>query len=286
MLSDKDKRDTYDKYGMDGLKGGAGGAGGMDDIFSMFMGGGRGGGPKPKARVKPIARKVEVTLADIYNGTKVEVDVQRQRICEACDGVGGSDKSAVQTCGTCRGRGMVTKMRQMGPGMYSQSTGPCDDCGGQGEMIDMEKRCKKCKGKKVSRGNKKLSVEIDKGSPDGEQYTIHGEGDCVPDVEPGDVIVVVKIRPNKIFKRKGADLYMEKEITLLEALTGVDFTIMHLDGRVIRIKNAPGEVIKPNTTMTCEGLGMPFHKTTYKYGNLFINFVVKFPESVSEGQAD
>ena len=28
---------------MEGLKGGAGGGGGMDDIFSMFMGGGRPG---------------------------------------------------------------------------------------------------------------------------------------------------------------------------------------------------------------------------------------------------
>jgi len=32
--------------------------------------------------------------------------------------------------------------------------------------------------------------------------------------------------------------------------------------------------------MTCEGLGMPFHKTPYKYGNLMINFKVKFPESM------
>ena len=78
MLFDKEKRDTYDKYGMEGLKGGAGGGGGMDDIFSMFMGGGRGGPmQKQKMRVKPIARKVEVSLADIYNGTTVEVDVDR-----------------------------------------------------------------------------------------------------------------------------------------------------------------------------------------------------------------
>lgn len=107
-------------------------------------------------------------------------------------------------------------------------------------MIDMAKRCKTCKGKKVVRDKKKLSVDIDKGSPNGEQFTIHGEGDCVPGVEPGDVIVIIKIRPNKIFQRKGADLYMDKEVTLLESLTGVDFTIMHLDGKVIRIQGEPG----------------------------------------------
>jgi len=43
--------------------------------------------------------------------------------------------------------------------------------------------------------------------------------------------------PHELFKRKGADLMIEKEITLLQALTGVDFILKHLDGRKIRIKN-------------------------------------------------
>lgn len=169
VLFDKDKRDIYDKHGMDGLKGGAGGPGGMDDIFSMFMGGGRGGpAQKRQARVKPIAKHVEVSLADIFNGKTVEIEVDRQRICVACNGLGGTDASAVQCCPGCKGRGMRTTMRQMGPGMYSQSTGPCEECGGTGEIIDMAKRCKVCKGKKVKRDKKTLSVEVDKGSPNGE----------------------------------------------------------------------------------------------------------------------
>jgi len=177
-------------------------------------------------------------------------------------------------------------MRQMGPGMYSQSSGPCDECEGQGEMINMAKRCKTCKGKKVCRNRKKISQAIDKGTPNGEQYTVHGEGDCVPEIEAGDVVIVVKVRNNKIFSRKGADLYMEKEISLLESLTGVDFTIMHLDGRIIRIQGAKGQCTKPNSTMTCEGLGMPFHKTPYRFGNLFITFKVRFPDQVNSGQIE
>ena len=112
---------------MEGLKGGAGGPGGMDDIFSMFMGGGRGGpAQKRQVRVKPIQKIVDLSLADVYNGKTVDFDVDRQRICVACNGVGGTDETAVQTCPGCKGRGMKTTMRQMGPGMYSQSTGPCD----------------------------------------------------------------------------------------------------------------------------------------------------------------
>ena len=53
---------------------------------------------------------------------------------------------------------------------------------------------------------------------------------------------------------------IEKEITLLEALTGVDFVLKHLDGKKIRIKNNPGEVIKPDDIKTVEGFGMPYHK--------------------------
>lgn len=70
---------------------------------------------------------------------------------------------------------------------------------------------------------------------------------------------------------------MEKEITLLEALTGVDFVLTHLDGKKIRIRNTPGEIIKPDDMKTVEGLGMPYHKKVYMNGNLFIHFKIKFP---------
>jgi len=287
VLFDKDKRETYDKYGQEGLdKGAGGGGGGPGGIFEHMFGGGMpgGGGRKPKMRVKPIARQIEVTLADIYNGKTLDLSVERQRLCAACNGIGGTDKSAVQTCAPCKGQGVRTILRQMGPGMYSQSRGPCDECGGAGESIDMAKRCKVCKGKKIKKDSKKLQVEMDKGSPNGAQFTIHGEGDQVPDVEAGDVVVIIKIRPNKTFQRKGADLIIEKTISLEQSLTGVDFTVKHLDGRTIRIKNKSGTVIKPNSMMTCVGLVMPFHKESFNFGNLFIMFKIKFPDTVTPEQ--
>jgi DnaJ family protein A protein 2 len=70
---------------------------------------------------------------------------------------------------------------------------------------------------------------------------------------------------------------MEKEITLLESLTGVDFVLTHLDGKKIRIRNNQGEIIKPDDMKTVEGMGMPYNKKTYMNGNLFIHFKIKFP---------
>lgn len=77
---------------------------------------------------------------------------------------------------------------------------------------------------------------------------------------------------------------IEKDITLLEALTGVDFVMTHLDGTKIRIKNKPGEVIKPDDIRTVEEKGMPFHKSSYKFGNLFIIFKVTFPDKIQPAQ--
>lgn len=181
---------------------------------------------------------------------------------------------------------MRTVMMQLGPGMYSQRTAPCDDCGGKGESIDPAKMCKDCKGKKIKKEKKKLAVEVDKGAPASERYTKHGEGDEIPDAEAGDVVVILEEKKHKLFKRKGADLFMDKEITLLEALTGLDFVLTHLDGRKIRIRNTPGQVIKPESNFTVEKLGMPFHKRTYENGNLIITFKIKFPTSIDKKSSD
>lgn len=68
-------------------------------------------------------------------------------------------------------------MTMVGPGMYSQRTGPCDDCGGQGQTIDEKNRCKECLGKKTTKERKIIEVQIDKGAPNGERYVFHGEAD-------------------------------------------------------------------------------------------------------------
>lgn len=258
----------------------------MDDILSQMFGGGGGrrqpAGPK---KGKPVQYPLKVTLEEIYNGKQTKIKVNRERICNKCDGRGGKE-GAVAKCGACKGRGMVTKMQMLGPGMYSQSSGPCDDCRGKGEVIDEKHKCKTCNGKKVCKEQKVLEAEIDKGSPNGQQYTFHGEADEFPGQEPGDVIIIVQELAHKTFKRKGADLLMEKEITLLEALTGVDFVITHLDGSKLRIKNVPGEVIKPDEIKTVTDKGLPFHKQSYKNGNLFVLFKVKFPLKLSPQQLD
>jgi len=242
------------------------------------MGGGRPGPSGPK-KSKPVVHPLKCTLEEIYNGKSTKIAINRDRICEPCGGKGGKE-GAVEKCTTCRGRGIVTRMTQLGPGMYSQSQGPCDDCGGKGEVIDEANKCKICNGKKTKKEKKIVDISVDKGAPDGAKYTFHGEADQYPGQEPGDVIIVVKEVEHKKFKRRGADLFIEHKITLVEALTGINFIFTHLDGTQIRIKNEPGEVIKPDDIKTVAEKGFPFYKSPYRFGNLFIKFTVTFPDSV------
>lgn len=285
VLSDREKRELYDKYGEDGLKEGGGGAG--MDIFSQMFGGGMGGrgGPSGPKKGKPVMHPLKCTLEEIFAGKSTKIAVNRERICTGCEGRGGKE-GAVQKCTTCRGRGIVTRMTQLGPGMYSQQQGPCDDCRGKGEVIDEANKCQTCKGKKVVKEKKILDAQIDKGAPNNCQYTFHGEADEFPGSEPGDVVIVVQEQPHKKFKRKGADLLVEQKITLQEALTGVNFTMVHLDGTKIRIKNEPGEVIKPDDLKTVPEKGLPFYKQPYKFGNLFIMFKVTFPDKINIEKLD
>jgi len=108
-----------------------------------------------------------------------------------------------------------------------------------------------------------------------------GEHDEYPGVMAGDVIVKIRIEDHKLFKRVGADLLINKKITLLEALTGFYFEIELLDKKKITITTAPGEIISANERKMIEGKGMPFYNDRLSHGNLIITFEVEFPKKNS-----
>jgi DnaJ homolog subfamily A member 2 len=173
VLSNPEKRQLYDDYGEEGVKnGGAPGGGGMGGLFEMFTGGQRKQSGPRKGKAKLM--EMEVTLEEIFNGAMKTIKISRDRICEPCEGKGGSN---VTKCTKCKGVGVVTRLVQLGPGMYTQSQGKCPDCQGQGENMKEEDRCKVCKGKKVVKADRVLEVAIETGCPDEHDYIFTGEND-------------------------------------------------------------------------------------------------------------
>jgi hypothetical protein len=73
----------------------------------------------------------------------------------------------------------------------------------------------------------------------------HEKADEQPDADIGDVIFVVSEQEHSEFTRRGADLFIERKISLVEALCGFELEVTHLDGRKLLIKSAPGDVVKP-----------------------------------------
>merc|ERR1712004_464092 len=257
-----------------GKEGGSGGGGGgMNpmDIFDMFFGGGGGGDPfgrgrqRGPRRTKNLMHQLSVSLEEMYNGTVRKLALQKNVICDGCEGIGGKP-GAVQKCPNCRGTGMQVRIQQLGPGMMQQIQSMCGECQGQGERIDPKLRCKKCSGKKVNRERKILEVSVDKGMEDGQKITFGGEGDQEPGLEPGDIIIVLDEKEHATFKRNGTDLIMKFNINITEALCGFKKAVTTLDDRTLVIQTIPGECIKTGDLKCVFGEGMPTYRNPFEKG--------------------
>ncbi|XP_032407227.1 LOW QUALITY PROTEIN: dnaJ homolog subfamily A member 4 [Xiphophorus hellerii] len=277
VLSDPKKRDLYDQGGEQAIKEGGMNSGASPmDVFDMFFGG--GGRMQRERRGKNVVHQLSVTLEEMYNGSTRKLGLQKNVICEKCDGYGGK-KGALEKCSTCKGRGVQIRVQQIGPGMIQQTQSICHDCQGQGEKFNAKDRCKNCNGHKLERKKKILEVHIDKGMKDGQKITFHGEGDQEPGLEPGDVVIVLDQKEHSLFQRQGDDLVMKMDIKLAEALCGFRKTVRTLDNRSLIISTMPGEVIKHNDIKCVQNEGMPIHRDPYERGMLIIQFQVEFPEN-------
>ncbi|XP_042329227.1 dnaJ homolog subfamily A member 4 isoform X2 [Sceloporus undulatus] len=278
VLSDPKKRDLYDQGGEQALKegGSAGKFTSPMDIFDMFFGG--GGRMGRERRGKNVVHQLSVTLEDLYNGATRKLALQKNVICDKCKGYGGK-KESVEKCPTCKGRGVHVIVQQIGPGMMQQIQSVCPECKGQGERINPKDRCTVCNGNKVVREKKIIEMHIDKGMKDGQKLVFHGEGDQEPNLEPGDVIIVLDQKDHPIFQRRSHDLLMKMKIQLTEALCGFKNRIDTLDNRVLVVTSQPGEVIKHGDIKCIVNEGMPIYKSPLEKGCLIIQFLVTFPEN-------
>lgn len=278
-LSDPEKRKKYDQYGEKGLSG----EGGIDpsDIFASMFGGGR---PRGEPKPKDIVHEHPVQLESFYNGKIVKLAINRDRLCETCNGTGSNKPGVEATCRECSGRGVQLITRQVGPGFIQQMQVQCRSCNGKGKTIKPEDQCGDCKGEQIKKSKKIFEVPIEKGMKKGDAVTFRGEGDQIPGIRlAGDIIIILDQVHHATFTRKGDHLYLERTISLAEALTGFTMEIAHLDGRKLAIRPSPGACIDPDHLWSVNREGMPVAKTGGgERGNLIVKFNVKFPDALSD----
>ena len=247
VLRDPQKRQQYDQYGFNGPQfSGASGFGGgasmsMDDIFSMFgdifgghgddgpfgsfFGGGRQGGRtrKPQFRGGDLRINVRLTLNEVLTGVTKKFKVKKNVVCPDCHGTGSQD-GKTETCGQCKGSGVVYRtMRTMLGAMQSQTT--CPGCGGTGSIIT--NKCKRCGGEGVVTGEEVVEVNIPKGIENGMAFNVHGKGHAGKlNGIPGDIQVIVSVEEDKNFVRDGKDLHYQLQLDIpTAALEGYGYGV-------------------------------------------------------------
>ena len=98
--------------------------------------------------------------------------------------------------------------------------------------------CKKCKGLGLVEKEKTLKIKIPKGVDEGSKIRIANEGDMgVNGGRPGDLYIVIYVKPLKDFKRYNDDIFTEMEISMPQAVLGDEVKIKTVYGD--KIVNIP-----------------------------------------------
>ena len=301
VLSDSEKRKIYDQYGHAGVDGkystedifqgatgnfndvfndlfGRSGGGGFESIFETLLGrgGGFGGfGNYGRQKGADLLYETSVTLEEVLNGKKMEIDLKKDVACDVCQASGCQPGSAKTTCTECEGHGQVRRGRKMGFASFV-TVEPCSKCRGQGQMI--EKPCKDCKGRGTKKGTKHLEFSLPPGVDNGD-YTIQGEGELVPDGINGDLIVRIRVASHPKFKRDGRDIFYDEEISMVDAALGKKITVPTLDcSENISIDSGT----QPNSIIKLKGKGVPYQNSNR--GDQYVRIVVNVPKKLTKQQ--
>ena len=289
VLADTKKRQLYDQHGHAGVDGRYStedifrGAGfNFDDVGSIFenLFGGRGRqgfGGFGRQRGSDLLHETFVSLEDVLNGKRMDLDLQKNVDCPECNGSGCSPGTSKIKCSDCDGQGQVRISRNMGFSTFV-TVQPCRKCSGRGMMI--EKPCKKCKLGKV-KGTKHISFELPAGIDNGD-YVISGEGESIPDGVSGDLIIRVNVQPHPKFKRDGRDIFYDTQLSMTDVSLGKNLEVPTLEG-FSKITVEPGS--QPNTIIKLKGKGLSGRGLRGR-GDQYVRLVVNIPKKLSKHQKD
>jgi molecular chaperone DnaJ len=300
VLSDPQKRKAYDQFGHNGPRMGGGSGeggfnpndfaqgfggsgfnvnfedlGGLGDIFGDMFGGGRSRRPKKGA---DLETSIAIDFMESVKGVEKELVLDKYSECEKCKGSGAEPGSSKKTCPTCNGSGQIRKERQTMLGVIAQ-TAVCDECKGTGKVP--ERKCSKCHGEGREKDRKPMKVKIPAGIDSGQTIRLSGKGEAGPaGIPSGDLYLTVMIRSDKRFKREGANILSEAEISFPQAALGTTVDVETVEGKV-KLKVPAGT--QSGKVFRLSDKGMPVLNGNRK-GDHLVTVNVKTPTRLSRKQ--
>lgn len=298
VLSDQQKRQQYDRFGHDGLKS-AFGPGGFDfsrdfthasdlqdilgnifgdggSIFDEFFGGGRSRSSRRTSvqRGADLRFDIEIDFEEAAFGSERQITIPVSEECEECKGSGVEPGKSRESCRHCGGRGGVVS-----GGGFFQVRQTCPICGGTGSIITNP--CKQCEGSGRSKSRKRLTLKIPRGVETGSRLRLTGKGEGgTQGGPPGDLYVVLHVRPHDVFRRDGNDLHCDLPVPFEMAVLGGEVQVPTIDGYA-KIKLSSGTEL--GKVFRLRGKGLP-DVDGYGRGALHVRIIPEVPVKLSSKQ--
>lgn len=158
-----------------------------------------------------------------------------------------------------------------------QQTDPCITCKGTGQLDG--RACPICNGAGMIEHTRKLDVAIPAGVDTGSRVQVAGEGQPgLGGGQRGDLVLVVTVRPDPVFERKGDDLLVDVATPLTTAALGGEVAIPTLDGKRV-VLTIPAET-QNGQTFRLVNKGMPRQHGEGR-GNLLARVQVTLPRRLT-----
>ncbi|MCD8570670.1 MAG: molecular chaperone DnaJ [Alphaproteobacteria bacterium] len=297
VLKDEQKRAAYDRFGAAAFDGsmGAGGPGGPADrgskalaghfptfsriMFGEFMGGrgGTRGGGTRATRGNDLQYTYEISLEESFKGKESSIKIPVNEACETCDGSGAEPGTSSTGCQTCGGHGRVRQQQ----GFFTIER-TCPSCGGQGQVL--QDPCKKCSGSGRVKKEKTIAVKIPAGVESGRRIKLAGQGEAGLRGGPsGDLYILIAVRPHKVFKRDGANLYCRVPLPVTKAALGGEVEVPTIEGGSAKVKVPPGS--QTGQQFRLRAKGMTSLRSDAR-GDMFIEIFVETPVNLDKKQQD
>ncbi len=250
---------------------------GFGDIFNIFSEGRRGRrGPRPGSDLK---YDIEISLEQAFSGLKTKIEMEVNSSCRACKGTGAKN-GKMNTCPSCNGSGQIKKIQRTPFGQTIFIT-TCSKCGGFGRIAS--EKCEVCRGTGRVKEKKNIEIKIPKGVDEDFYLRIPGQGEAgQKGGRPGDLYVVIHIKPHEIFERQGNDLFCKTNIPLSKAIFGGEIEVRTIDGKA-KIKLPKGT--QSHTIFRLRGKGMPDLRTGRRRDQM-VRVIVKIPEKLTKEQEE
>lgn len=123
-----------------------------------------------------------------------------------------------------------------------------------------------------------ITARVPAGVNDGAKIRVKGKG-AAGEAGPGDLFIMLHVKPHPIFARKGENLTLTLPVTFAEAALGADIKVPTMSGEDVTVRIAPGT--SNGRTLRVKGRGITKGATT---GDLLVTVDVQVPQRV-DGKA-